>query len=85
MRLSQALWAHNLWELLRTGFRHSAGLLARVVLDDAACRLGELGDVRDVLHILVVWWNWKVKKRECSRRGSRERTTMDETCNTPDD
>ena len=59
MRLSQALWAHNLWELLRTGFRHSAGVLARVVLDDAACRLGELGDVRDVLDIPVVWWNWK--------------------------
>ena len=43
------LWAHNLWELLRAGFRHSAGLHARVVLDGETCRLKELGDVRDVL------------------------------------
>ena len=34
------------------GFRHSAGFHARVILDGAACRLGELGDVRDVLGVL---------------------------------
>ena len=31
------------------GFRHSAGFHARVVLDGAACRLGGLGEVADVL------------------------------------
>ena len=31
------------------GFRHTAGLHARVILNGAACRLGELGNVRDVL------------------------------------
>ena len=34
------------------GFRHSAGFHARVILDGAACRLGELGDVHDVLGVL---------------------------------
>ena len=45
----------NLWELLCAGFRHSAGLHASVILDGATCRLSELGDVRDVLSVLVVW------------------------------
>ena len=40
------------WE---SGFRHSAGLHARVILDGAACRPGDLGDVLDVLSVLVVW------------------------------
>ena len=55
LRQSQALWAHNLWELWRAGFRHSAGLHGRVILDGATCRLRELGDVRDVLSVLIVW------------------------------
>ena len=51
------------------GFRHSAGLRARVILDGAACRLGEPGEVHDVLgvlgvhrvvvsvlRVLVSWW-----------------------------
>ena len=38
-------------------FRHSAGLHARVILDGATCRLNELGDVMDVLSVLVVWLN----------------------------
>ena len=54
MRQSQALWAHNLWELSCAGFRHCARLHARVILDGAACRLRELGDVRDVLGVLGV-------------------------------
>ena len=54
-RRSQVLWVHNLWELLRAGFRHSAGLYARAILDGATCRLGELGDVRDVLSVLLLW------------------------------
>ena len=52
LRQSQALWAHNLRELWCAGFRHSASLHARVILDGAACRLRELGDVRDVLGVL---------------------------------
>ena len=51
-RQSQDLWAHNLWELSCAGFRHSAGFHARVILDGAACRLGEHGDVHDVLGVL---------------------------------
>ena len=43
LRQLQVLWAHNLWELLWAGFRHSAGLHARVILDGATCRLRELG------------------------------------------
>ena len=54
LRESQALWAYNLWELWCAGFCHSAGLHARVILDGAACRLRELGDVRDVLGVLGV-------------------------------
>ena len=34
------------------GFRHSAGFDARVVLDGAACRLGDLGEVDDVPGVL---------------------------------
>ena len=52
-RRSQAPWAHNLWEL-RAGFRHYAGLHARVIVDGAACRLGEPGDLHDVLGVLGV-------------------------------
>ena len=37
------------------GFRHSAGFHARVVLDGAACRLGGLGEVDDVLGVLGVY------------------------------
>ena len=55
LRRSQVLWVHNLWELLCTGFRHSAGLHARVILDGATCQPRDLGDVRDVLSVLVVW------------------------------
>ena len=36
------------------GFRHSASFHARVVLDGAACRLGGLGEVDDVLGVLGV-------------------------------
>ena len=42
------------WELWCAGFRHSADLHARLILDGAACRLRELGDVRDVLGVLGV-------------------------------
>ena len=41
-------------ELWCAGFRHSAGFHARVILDGAACRLRELGDVHDVLGVLGV-------------------------------
>ena len=44
-----------LWDLLCAGFRHSAGLHARVILDGATCRLKGLGDELDVLSVLVVW------------------------------
>ena len=54
LRQSQVLWARNMWVLWCAGFRHSAGLDARVILDDATCRLSELGDVRDVLGVLGV-------------------------------
>ena len=43
-----------MWELSCAGFRHSAGFHARVILDGAACRLRELGDVHDVLGVLGV-------------------------------
>ena len=36
------------------GFRHSAGL-HRVILDGVTCQPRELGDVLDVLSVLVVW------------------------------
>ena len=36
------------------GFRHSAGFHARAILDGAPCRLGELGDVHDVLGVLEI-------------------------------
>ena len=36
------------------GFRHSAGFHARVILDGAACRLGDPGEVHDVLGVLGV-------------------------------
>ena len=43
-----------LLELSCAGFRHSAGFHVRVILDDAACRLKKLGDMRDVLGVLGV-------------------------------
>ena len=52
LRQSQALWDHNLWRMVCAGFRHSAGFHARVVVDGAACRLGGLGEVDDVLVFL---------------------------------
>ena len=54
LRQSQALWAHNLWRMFCAGFRHSASFHASVVLDGAACRLGGLGEVDDVLVVLGV-------------------------------
>ena len=42
-------------ELLCAGFRHSAGLHSRVILDGATCHPRELGDVLDVLSVLGVW------------------------------
>ena len=51
---SHALWAHNLWRMFCVGFRHSAGFHARVVLDGAACRLGDLGEVDYVPGVLGV-------------------------------
>ena len=44
----------NLWRMFCAGFRHSAGFHARVVLDGAACRLGVLEEVDDVLGVLGV-------------------------------
>ena len=78
-------FSSNLLELWCAGFRHSAGLHARVILDGATCRLRELGDVRDVLSVLGVLKDRQVKKKKCSWRNARERTTMDETWVTPDD
>ena len=56
-------------ELSCASFRHSPIFHAKVILDGAACRLGELGDVHDVLgvlgddhvvpivlRVLVSWW-----------------------------
>ena len=51
-RQSQAFWAHNLWWLSCAGFRCSAGLHAKVILDGVTCRLRELEDVRDVLRVI---------------------------------
>ena len=69
-----------LLELWCAGFRHSASLHAKVILDGATCRLKEFGDVRDVLSVLGVLKDRQVKKKKkCSWRNARERTTMDET------
>ena len=43
-----------MWRMFCAGFRHSASFHARVVLEGAACRLGGLGEVDDVLGILGV-------------------------------
>ena len=46
------------WRMFCAGFRHSAGLHARVILDGVTCRLSDLGDVRGVLkcsHCVVGW------------------------------
>ena len=47
------LWI--MWEVSCAGFRHSAGLHARVILDAATCQPRKPGDVRDILSVLVVW------------------------------
>ena len=52
LRQSQVLWTHNLWELWCTVLQV---FTPRVILDGATCRLRELGDVRDLLSVLVVW------------------------------
>ena len=52
--LKQSQEFMKVWELWCAGFRHSACFHARVILDGAACRLGELGDVHDVLGVLGV-------------------------------
>ena len=69
-----------MWDLWSAGVRHSAGFHTRVILDGAACRLGELGDARNVLgvlgvdhvvlvvlRVLVSWWKeeW-MRKMMCS-------------------
>ena len=43
-----------MWRMFCAGFRHSPGFHTRVVLDGAACRLGGLGEVDDVLGVLGV-------------------------------
>ena len=55
LHINEYIASLMVWELLCTGFRHSPGLHARVILDGATCRLGDLGEVRDVLSVLVVW------------------------------
>ena len=54
LRQSQAPCAHNLWEMSCAGFRHSPGFHARVILYGAACRLGVLGEVDNVLGVLGI-------------------------------
>ena len=55
LRRSQALWAHNLWELSCAGFPATLQVFTPgVVLEGGAGRLTELGDVRDVLGVLGV-------------------------------
>ena len=56
-----------------------------MILDGATCRLRELGDVRDVRSVVGVRLDREVEKRKCPLRNARERTTTDETCDTPDD
>ena len=55
---SQLRVAHGLsfscGECFCAGLRHSAGFYARVVLDGVACRLGDPGEVDDVLGVLGV-------------------------------
>ena len=46
--------SRQVWRMFCGGFRHSAGCHARVILDGAACRPRELGDVHDVLGVLGV-------------------------------
>ena len=43
-----------MWRMSCAGFRHSAGFHATVILDGAACRLGDLGEVHDFLGVLGV-------------------------------
>ena len=52
-KLSQALWAHNLWRMFCAGFRHSAGF-HDMVLDGVAFRLVVLEGVDDALGVLGV-------------------------------
>ena len=44
--------SYFLWDLWCAGFRHFQGFHARVILDGATCRLGEPGEVDDVLGVL---------------------------------
>ena len=53
-KLSQALWAHNLWRMFCAGFSHSAGFHDRMVLDGVAFRLVVLERVDDALGVLGV-------------------------------
>ena len=59
----------QVWRMSCAGFRHAAGFHARVILDGAACRPGDPGEVHDVLgvlgvdrvvpivvRVLVSWW-----------------------------
>ena len=55
--LTKRCCAHTalfMWRMLCTGFRHSACFHARVILDSAACRLGDPVEVHDVLGVLGV-------------------------------
>ena len=64
LRHSQVLWAHNLWELLCAGFRHSAGLHARVILDGGTCQPRSL-------EMCGTYWIFSVRGRiDWRRRGS---------------
>ena len=64
---SQVLWAHDLWELLRAGFRHSVGLHSRVIHGGATCRPG--GGVG--LEMCVMYWVFSLCSRiDKWRRGS---------------
>ena len=55
LRQTQVVWAHNQWRIFFCAvFRHSSGFHATVVLDGAACRLGDPGEVDDVPGVLGV-------------------------------
>ena len=65
------------------GFRHSAGFHARVILDGAACRLGELGEVDDVLGDCAcsgVLVEGRVNEEDDVLVVNGERATKGETC-----
>ena len=70
LKQSQALWAHNLWELCCAGFRHSASFHARVILDMALLvdweKVGEVDDALIVLSRLccVFWCRGRVNEED---------------------